>query len=154
MQLPGSGDECSDSVLMYTCVTTGRGATELTLDSSDTPLVVFLHSQYANGATVNESRLNGDVVARILSRSADRDCFDILDNVTDYCYSMSIIVHLTERTRCKTMTCQTRVRIDMNIVTLFGNASLIRSKLFSFSVVIQYTYTHSRTIVCTSHKTL
>ena len=134
MQLPGSRDKCSDLVLMYTCVTTGRGATELTLsgDLSDTTPFEFLHSQYETGADVNETRLDGNVIAGNLSRSADKDCFDILDGVMDYCYITRIVVRLTERTRCRTITCQTRVRIgDMDVVTEFGNASLTRSTLFN-----------------------
>ena len=134
-QLPGSGSICSDSVLMYTCVTTGRGATELTLfdDPNNMQLFEFLHSQYVNGASVNESRLGGDIIAGNLSRSANRDCFDTVENVMDYCYTMRITVRLTERTICRMITCQTRVFINMDVVTVFGNASFIRSTLFSGS---------------------
>lgn len=127
----GSGNECSDSALMYTCVTTGRGATELTLSGDPMPLLEFLHSRYENGADVNETLLDGDVIAGNLSRSADKNCFDTLDNVTDYCYITRIVVRLTERTRCRTITCQTRVRVIMDEVIVFGNDRLTRSTLFS-----------------------
>lgn len=131
MQLPGGEGACSDTVLMYICVTTGRGATELTLDSSDVLLFEFPHGQYGNGASVSETRLAGNIIAGNLSRSADMDCFDTLNNVTDYCYTTRIVVHLTERTRCRTITCQTRVRVTVDKVINFGNSNLTRSKLIS-----------------------
>ena len=128
MQLTGSGDECSDSVLFFSCITTGRGATELTLDSSDTPLFEFPHGQYEDGADVIETRLSGDITAGNLSRSTDLECFDTLNNVMDYCYTTKIVVLLTERTRCRTIRCRTRVRTTMDELMEFGNSSLTRSK--------------------------
>lgn len=89
------------NILRFTCVSTGSGRTELMI--GDNMLFRFLHSEYAGGANINESQLDGNITAGNLSRSAGMDCSDM----TDYCYTMFVEVHLTEQTSCRVISCTT-----------------------------------------------
>lgn len=126
-----SGVNCP-STIRFTCVSTGRGRTVLNI--GDNTLLSFLHSVYEGGANTNESRLNGDVRAMNLSRSAGMEC----SNMTDYCYTMFVEVRLTEQTLCKVFSCTT-IFLDgsTTVETTFGNATASRLSTHKYPGRIQ-----------------
>ena len=118
---------CSEEVLTFICVTAGRGATEVTLNNATVQDLEFSHSRYETGSAVNQS--SGDVSAGSLSRSQTQDCFDELTNTSSYCYETVIKVRLTEQTRCRTIGCRTRFRLDgVDRLVYFGDAAVARGK--------------------------
>ena len=98
-QLPSIID--CPNIVRSTCVSTGRGRTVLTV--GDDTLFSFSHFEYAGGANISVSQLDGNVTAGNLSRSAGMECSDM----TDYCYTMFVVVHLTEQTLCRVISCTT-----------------------------------------------
>ena len=73
---------------------------------------------------------SGDVSAGSLARSQTQQCFDELDNFTEsYCYQTVIKVRPTEQTRCMTIGCRTRFRIDgVDRLVYFGDETIARGK--------------------------
>ena len=130
VELSQSSDTCSEQILTYTCVTAGRGATEVTLDNITIQDLEFSHSLYADGSNVpDRSSPDGAVTAGNLSRSQAEDCLDELDNSTSYCFMTVIKVRLTDQTRCRTIGCRTRFRIDgVDRLVDYGNATVTRGK--------------------------
>lgn len=129
-ELRSGSDICTKQVLTYSCITAGRGATEVTLDNETLSDLEFPHGQYIDGSAVNQSNSPyGDVVAGNLSRSQTEECPDKLANSTSYCYRTMIQVHLNERTRCRSIGCRTRFRIGgEDKLVDFGNAILTRGE--------------------------
>ena len=107
MPLPSRVD--CPSTVRFRCISTGRGRTVLTV--GDDTLFSFSHFEYAGGTNINESQLDGNITAGNLSRSAGMDCSDM----TDYCYTMFVEVHLTEQTSCRVIGCTTILLDDSKI---------------------------------------
>ena len=128
-KLQGNADtRCSEPILTYTCYTAGRGATEVTLNNETVQRLEFSHSRYADGSNVNQSSPDGSINAGSLSRSQTQECSDEMANGSaSFCYRTVINVHLTDQTRCKTIGCRTRFRIDgVDKFVYYGNATIAR----------------------------
>ena len=94
-----STDEtCSQN---FVCITTAPGSATEILFNDSAELIEFRHALYENGAGEMSKLFGGDVIAGNLSRFA-------INGTNDYCYTTNIHVQITENTRCKIMTCQTR----------------------------------------------
>ena len=127
-KLESDDARCSERVLTYTCVSSGKGATEVTLSHATIQGLEFSHSRYEMGSNVNLSSPDGDISAGNLSRSPTQQCLDRLQENTSYCYTTVIKVRLTERTRCMTIGCRTRFRTDVDRLEYFGNRTIARGK--------------------------
>ena len=131
---PGSDDVCSESELIFRCTTTGRGDTELRFGDTQVPISEFRfrHSRYRTetpNQDENETRLDGKVMAGDLLRSASEGCFDMLRNTTDFCYTTSLVIRITDRIRCGTIVCSNIFNNGTDeVTTLFGSAVIARSK--------------------------
>ena len=129
-KLESDDARCSEQVLTYTCVSSGRGTTEVTLNNDTIQGLEFSHLLYEMGSIINQSSPDGDISAGNLSRSPIQQCLDRLqENTSSYCYTTVINVRLTERTRCMTIGCRTRFRIDnVDRLEYFGNRTIARGK--------------------------
>ena len=138
MQLRQSSEnpyECSQSLPVFVCTTSGLGETRLSISSvarlSDPYALKFRHSMYGNGLeTIIEDHFNSDLIAAVnLSRSIDKECFDRVNNMTDFCYTTTFVVHLTDRTICGTVSCSTIFNNGTHDISLeFGNATITTGK--------------------------
>ena len=126
---------CSQSLPVFICTTSGRGETSLSISSvaGDPYILRFRHSTYENGGTIPEERFDSDLIAAVnLSRSIDKECFDRrrVNNVTDFCYTTTFIVRLTDRTICGTVSCSTIYNNGTSDIPLhFGNTTITTSEL-------------------------
>ena len=79
---------------------------------------------------MNQSSLDGNVTGGSLSRSQTEQCFDELANRSaSFCYRTVIKVRVTDQTRCKTIGCRTRFRIDgVDRFVDYGNATVRRGE--------------------------
>ena len=135
---PGSKNVCSalGSDLTFRCTTTGRGDTLLTFERISVPEFRFRHSRYTSttpNQNENQTRLNNEIRGGNLLRSDSKDCFDILrNNVSDYCYTTSLVVLPTSRTLCGVVVCRTVFNNGTGDQPHnFGRAVIARSKLLS-----------------------
>ena len=110
--------DCPD-IIRFRCNTTGSGRT-LFMIGNERPFE-FFHSEYDHGENITENRLDGNVTAGNLSRSASMECSDM----TDYCYTMFVEVHLAGQTLCRMITCKT-VLVDGSEITT-GSSTVSRS---------------------------
>ena len=124
-RLPDSGDGCPDFI-QFQCISTGRGSASMTLSPSREPFFSESHAAYADPFEPL-SLLNGDIEIQSLSRSTDEECFDELDNITDYCFTLTMLVQYTEQTMCRDIMCMTILRDGSNeSITVFGNVTVSR----------------------------
>jgi hypothetical protein len=110
--------DCPATILLK-CVSTGSGRTSIGI--GDEPPFEFFNSLYEGGASINESRLGGAITAGNLSRSADREC----SNMTDYCYTTFVEIHLTNETLCRVITC-TLLTSSNTVDANFGSSTASR----------------------------
>lgn len=138
--LPGSKNVCSalESDLTFRCTTTGRGDTLLILNFEriSVPELRFRHSRYTPttpNQNENQTRLDNEVRGGNLLRSDSKDCFDTLrSNVSDYCYTTSLVVLPTSRTLCGVVVCRTVFNNGTGDQPYnFGRVIIARSKLLS-----------------------
>ena len=122
--LKETSTDCSDIFQTYMCTTTGDGATVITLADDCSTILQFPHGSYETGSRVNTSCLNGVITAGNLSRSTAMECSD--DGTPDYCYYTTIVVRVTQSSRCKTLECRT---VFDNVERSFGNTTISESKL-------------------------
>lgn len=132
---PGSRGVCLESGLTFRCTTTGRGETELrfeALSSSVTPQeFLYRHSQYtpAPGTANEETRLDGELMAGNLSRSASEECFDGQRNIVDFCYTTLLVISATNSTLCGSIICTTIFyNGTADVLVEFGRLVIARSE--------------------------
>ena len=103
----------------------------ITLDDDCSSILQFGHGSYETESQVNSwtSCLNGEITAGNLSRSTAMECSD--DGTPDYCYYTTIVVRVTQSSRCKTLECKTLFNDD---VKDFGNTTISESKLLHLLV--------------------
>ena len=136
MLLEQPGSTCSET---YECTTTGSSEFVLKLDGQE--IFSRSHSVYSeDGAEVNELAFDGYVTVRNLSKSSAKDCFDVLQNTTDFCFKTTFIVRLAPGTRCRLIECTTSTLFRTSLPNgtietknlTFGNATIAnRSKLIA-----------------------
>jgi hypothetical protein len=135
--LPGSENVCSAMVsdLTFRCTTTGLGDTSFIFEkiSVPGPDIRFRHSRYTPtipNQNLNETRLDDEIRAGNLLRSDSEECVDVLrNNVSDYCYTTSLVVLPTDRTLCGVVVCRTVFNTGSGDQPYdFGRAIIGRSK--------------------------
>ena len=103
--------ECSGSLPVFVCTTSGLGDTTLSLSSVEGEPLRFRHSRYTNEVTTIptdlESHYREIIPAVNVSKSTDRECFDRVNMTDSVCYTTMFIVHLTDITICSTVICST-----------------------------------------------
>lgn len=140
MLLKETRTDCSDIFQTYMCTTTGDGRTVITLDNDCSTILEFGHGSYEIGSQMNRSCLNGVITAVNLSRSTAMECSD--DGTPDYCYYTTIVVRVTQSSRCKTLECKTLydVATDMTESHSFGNITISESKLLIYTIMYTCTF--------------
>lgn len=124
--------DCSQSLPVFVCTTSGLGDTVLSLSSVDGEPLRYRHSRYSNDVTtvpVTESHYRELIPAVNLSKSTDKECFDRVNMTDSICYTITFIVHLTDRTICSTVYCSTVFNNGIrDIEEQFGSAIVTTSK--------------------------
>ena len=125
--------DCSQSLLVFVCTTSGLGETRISLSNVDEEPLTFRHSKYGNGSTkvAAVESIYRDIISAInLTRSRDKDCFDPMNkNGMDFCYTTTVVVHLVDRTICNTINCYTIFNNGTrDISEQFGSATITTSK--------------------------
>ena len=132
---PESENVCLGSSLTFRCTTTGRGDTLLRFERISVPEFRFRHSRYmptTPNQNENQTRLDDEVRAGDLLRSDSMECVDRLRDIMDYCYTTSLVILATDRTRCGVVVCRTVFNNGTDDQPYdFGRAIIARSKLLS-----------------------
>ena len=119
------------------CFTTGKGATEVTINNKRSQDFKFYHSRYADGSSVNQSSPDGNVNAGDLSISQTQEYSGELANGSaSFCFRTVINVHLA-LTRCKTIGWRTRFRINgVDKFVYYGNATIARREYMGSQLAV------------------
>ena len=125
--------DCSQSLPVFVCTTTGLGDTVLSLSSIDGEPLRYRHSRYRNDVTtvpVTESHYSELILSVNLSKSIDKECTDRVNMTDSVCYSTMFAVRLTHRTICSIVYCSTDFTNGTHdvISVQFGSATITTSK--------------------------